>query len=487
MNFLLRAIFICAAAALPWGGLFGPLSGEQPAGAAWADDDDDDGGADDDDDDDDDGAPARRAQNDDDDDRSAPRVNRAPVVTAPAPVQVAPVPVAPRPAAPPPQQAPNEIVTLNLSQTDLDALTQQGFAVLEERSLPDLGLVPRRLRTPPELSLIEARAIVRALPSGDGADFNHYYRTEQGIAPQAAVEIPLEARSAAEAAVPACDGLHCPAFAQIDWPLVLSRVPVCGEPVLIGMIDTGLNPDHETFLGAQIEVRRLSDAALDPSAAVHGTAVAAILIGDPAGRSPGLLPDARLLAVDVFHRVASDERADVFVLVDAMAQLAEEGVRILNMSLAGPENTVLEAMVTRLIDERGIVIVAAAGNDGPAAEPVYPAAYQGVIAVTAVDQTGGVYRRAGRGPHVDLAAPGVEVWTAASISGARAKTGTSFAAPFVTAVAALILQENPALTPAEVAGLLAASARDLGEPGRDEVYGDGLVSAAGSCAGMVMP
>ena len=92
-------------------------------------------------------------------------------------------------------------------------------------------------------------------------------------------------------------------------------------------------------------------------------------------------------------------------------------------------------------------MIAAAGNDGPRAEPAYPAAYDSVIAVTAVDRSGTIYRRAIRGAHVDLAAQGVEVWTAASVKGARWKTGTSFAAPYVTAAVALWLQHDPMLTP----------------------------------------
>jgi minor extracellular protease Epr len=144
------------------------------------------------------------------------------------------------------------------------------------------------------------------------------------------------------------------------------------------------------------------------------------------------------------------------------------------MSLAGPPNRVLEAAAAALV-ERGVIIVAAAGNGGPKADPGYPAAYPGVIAVTAVDSTDTVYRRAGRGPHIDLAAPGVDVWTAASVSGAKPKTGTSFAAPFVTAAAAMALGREPEMDVAALTAMLAGSARDLGDPGRDDVYGFGLI------------
>jgi minor extracellular protease Epr len=204
------------------------------------------------------------------------------------------------------------------------------------------------------------------------------------------------------------------------------------------------------------------------------------LVGDPDSRSPGLLPDFEVIAVDAFHNTGGDERADVFTLTAGMDYLADQNVRVVNMSLAGPPNSVLEQATAALV-ARGVIVVAAVGNGGPNAEPAYPAAYPGVVGVTAVDSGGDVYRRAGQGEHVDLAAPGVEVWTAASIRGARPKTGTSFAAPFVTAAIASLLAAEPGLTADEVAARLTNSAIDLGDAGRDPVFGHGVVQAARTC------
>lgn len=450
------ALMLVIHASLPF-----QLAGGTFSATAWADDDDDGG----DDDDDDDGGSSGGGRDDDDDDGPgrAPSGSSGDLgrfieglfggVRRPAPSA---------PAPPPPRFAPDEIVTLGLSVADLDALLAEGFVVLEERPLSGLGTVSRRLSIPQTLSLEEARQFARALPSGQDADFNHYYRSEQGFSED-------------------CRGAECPARLMLDWPLFEGRDEACGQGVTIGMIDTGINADHETFAGAALTVRQLAPGALDPSRAVHGTAVAALLVGDPATRSPGLVPASRLIALDAFHRVGGDERADVFTLVEALAELAAEEVGVINLSLAGPENAVLAGIVDRLVVEEDIVVVAAVGNDGPAADPTYPAAYDPVLAVTAVDRAGAIYRRAVRGPHVDIAAPGVDIWTAASISGARWKTGTSFAVPFVSAAAALLREARPELSALEVGDELRRLATDLGDPGPDPVFGAGLLNIGSLC------
>jgi subtilisin family serine protease len=188
-----------------------------------------------------------------------------------------------------------------------------------------------------------------------------------------------------------------------------------------------------------------------------------------------------VIAVDAFRRLAgSADVASTFDLVRALDALARRDVRVINLSLAGPDNALLKTTVEAMIS-RGAILIAAVGNAGPRAKPLYPAGYDGVIAVTAVDKGRNAYRRANQGAHVDIAAPGVNVWTAASISGARPKSGTSFAAPFVSAAAAVLLAERPDLTPVQMAEALSGLAQDIGSPGKDQVFGWGLLDARRLC------
>ena len=178
--------------------------------------------------------------------------------------------------------------------------------------------------------------------------------------------------------------------------------------------------------------------------------------------------------------MAKGDVATSLDLVRAIDILATRNVGVINMSLSGPDNVLLRRMIADAA-KRDIVLVAAAGNDGPRAKPAFPAAYPDVIAVTAVDRNKRVYRHAAQGNHLDIAAPGVQVWTAASVSGQRPRNGTSFASPFVAAAAALIKSDNPGFSSEEVRIVLENEADDLGEPGRDNVFGWGLVDIRSLC------
>jgi subtilisin family serine protease len=158
-----------------------------------------------------------------------------------------------------------------------------------------------------------------------------------------------------------------------------------------------------------------------------------------------------------------------------LAWLAGKKTPVINVSLVGPPNNALEAAV-KALQARGHVLVAAVGNDGPAAAPLYPASYPGVFAVTGVDARSRVLPEAGRGLHVDFAAPGSDM-AAAAPDGYATVRGTSFAAPVVAGLIARRMSLPDPAQAARAADALAREAIDLGARGPDKIYGRGLVGA----------
>ncbi len=205
-----------------------------------------------------------------------------------------------------------------------------------------------------------------------------------------------------------------------------------------------------------------------PAPSDHGTSVAGLIVGQPGSTAPGPLPHAELIAVGAFHRGEFGAiSADALDVIRAIDMLADHDIDVLNMSLAGEENSLVAEALEALMAQ-GVSVVAAVGNRGPAAPPQFPAALEGVIAVTAIDAEREIYRQAVHGDHVDFAAPGVQLWTTTEGGGAF-QSGTSFAAPLVAAAVAL------AASPEELSG----TALDLGAAGRDPVFGHGLIQFPG--------
>jgi len=250
---------------------------------------------------------------------------------------------------------------------------------------------------------------------------------------------------------------------------------ICNEPVKIGIIDTSLNLAHPAFKQAtdnqRIVTRNfLQEPLTEPDA--HGTAVAGLLVGQGDALQP-LLPAANLYAASVFYaRKEFTEGASMMNLVRALDWLLGEKVSLINMSLAGPDNRILAGVIARILSQ-GTAIVAAVGNEGPAAPPLFPAAYPGVVGATAVDNKQKIYRWANRGSQVYFAAPGVNVLSARASGGYARESGTSMAAPIISAFLACSMQQH---TRDQALALLATQARDLGEPGRDPVFGVGLLA-----------
>jgi subtilisin family serine protease len=245
-------------------------------------------------------------------------------------------------------------------------------------------------------------------------------------------------------------------------------VPV---PARIGLIDGGVDVAHPVFRDASITTHGCGG---QPVANAHGTAVASLMVGR-SEKFHGAAPGAALYAADVYCGVPAGGAVDA--VADAFAWLARERVPIINVSLVGPANVTLENIV-RIVVARGHLVIAAVGNDGPAASPLYPAAYPGVVGVTAVDARQRALVEAGRGRQVDFAAPGADIAAAGSTHAYAAVRGTSFAAPIVAGLLVAELPEPDAAAAERALATLARLAIDLGSPGLDTTYGHGLVGDA---------
>jgi subtilisin family serine protease len=338
-----------------------------------------------------------------------------------------------------------EVVVLSPSAAALDAAQAAGFTITSERTLAG-GERVTVLRAPQGLATAEALQRLRSLDAKGQYDFNHIY-------------LPAGGADASPAGSPA------------------PRAPVAQPPAetgrsKVGLIDGGVDLRHPALRAADVRTSGCNAAQI-PS--VHGTAVASLLVGRARGFG-GAAQGATLYAADVY--CDSPTGGTAARIVDALMWMAHEQVPVINLSLVGPANRMLEGVLRALI-ARGHVIVAAVGNDGPASPPLYPAAYPDVIAVTAVDVRKQVLPEAVRGPQVVFAAPGAEMAVAASgEKGFSRARGTSFAAPLVAGLLAIGYDAESGMqagTSRRAIDALILEARDLGPPGRDPTYGYGLV------------
>jgi subtilisin family serine protease len=266
-----------------------------------------------------------------------------------------------------------------------------------------------------------------------------------------------------------------PQYGPIKVGLPEAHQLALGRKVTVAVIDSSVDAGHPDLKGAIV---RSFDAARgeDAAPAFHGTAVAGLIRGR--GIVAGAAPEAEILAVRAFRisRRGALAETDTFTLLSAIDWSVRNGARILNMSFTGPHDAaVREALETA--GRKGVVLIAAAGNGGPKAPAAYPAAYPGVIAVTAVDATDQRYQHANRGGYIAVAAPGVDILAPVERGRHSYLSGTSLAAAYVSGIAALLLEHNPNLGAPALAELIAKGADDLGPAGRDEDFGAGRVNA----------
>lgn len=366
----------------------------------------------------------------------------------------------------------SEVVALSPTAAALQQAQAAGFEVARTRTLDGLDATVVVLRAPPRMSTRRAlRELQRADPQGV-YDFNHLYMESGDVILSVRPEPVEEFRAGSADAKSVSTGSTRTDNVNLPPGHATSASPSELAPqARVGLIDGGIDRSHAAFgrnaihaYGCQSEM---------PSA--HGTAVASLI----AGYAPdfhGAAPGAALYVADVYCGAATGGAVDA--VADAFAWLSREQVPIINVSLVGPANRMLEQIV-RIVIARGSIVVAAVGNDGPSAPPLYPAAYAGVVAVTGVDAKRRVLFEACRGPHVAFAAPGADM-PAATTPQAQGPAyvlvrGTSFAAPLIAGLLATHLQQPDKANAGAAIAALATQAIDLGARGQDKVYGRGLV------------
>lgn len=336
-----------------------------------------------------------------------------------------------------------QVGALSPTPAALELARVAGFTVLRTESLATLGLTLVVFEVPKGMSTRRALKRLRELdPEGD-YDYNHLY-LGAGLASDAEEPVPQPAAAAA-------------------------AVASTSTAVRIGLIDSGVDGAHPVLAGSNI-VRHDCDGKAIP--APHGTAVASLLIGSAEGFQ-GVIPGATLYAADIF---CGHGGGSMGLLAIALDWMAREQVPVVNISLVGAKSILLTGLV-RAMTARGHLLVAAVGNDGPTAPPLYPAAYPDVVGVTGVDATHKVLPEACRGEQVDFAAAGAGFEAAAIGGGFEEIRGTSFATPIVAALLAGSLAAPDPSNARKALSALEATAIDLGNNGVDPTYGKGLVGA----------
>ena len=281
------------------------------------------------------------------------------------------------------------LVAVTPAMSSLQGAARAGFRVIGSEASPELGLTTVYLAVPRGMSAREAMARLRRAAPGIEADFDHVFEPAGGSL------LPVAGALAANSG--------------------------SGGGARIGLIDGGV-ASHPSMAGASIEQHGFSG---NPQATGHGTAVASLIVGNQ-GPFRGAARGSSLFVADVYggNRAAGSASA----VVRALNWLAGKRAGVINVSLVGPQNRLVQRAV-QAARGRGIQMVAAVGNDGPAAPPQYPASYPGVVAVTGVDANGRALLEAGKAAHLDFAAPGADMAAALPGQGYAKVRGTSFAAP----------------------------------------------------------
>jgi subtilisin family serine protease len=363
------------------------------------------------------------------------------------------------------RMVPDEVVVElpnSFSQQALDALQRRSRLTLLERQTSQLTgttlyrwRIPDRRSVPTMIRQIETDAVaVSAQP-------NYLFALQQ-----------TETKAEGDPAQYELAKLHLPQ----------AHTLAKGDNVLVAVIDSGVDTSHPDLAGAVAQSFNAIESADAPHK--HGTAIAGLIAAH--GRLMGAAPGARILAIRAFDPAGAGAEGSTFNILKSLDWAAANGARVINMSFAGPADPAIHRSL-EAARKKNIVLIAAAGNAGAKSPPLYPAADPNVIAVSATDADDKLFDASNRGNYIAVAAPGAQLLVAIPDGGYEVASGTSYSAAEVTGIVALMLERKPDLSPAQVRGILQATARDLGPKGPDTMFGAGLADAYGALNAQAAP
>lgn len=356
------------------------------------------------------------------------------------------------PAQPP--YVPGEVLALDPPKDFIGQAVSMGFGISETTTLHTLNIQMVRLKTPRGMDPVEAVKVLSRKFPGQEFDVNTTYGPSAGPSKPSART----------------------ARALAGWQKIS---PTCGKGIRLGMIDTGLDLTHPALRNQNISYRSFNRTDRKPGPAEHGTAIANMLVGK--AQWGGLLPGAKLYAANMFE--INDKGQTVgsaAAMLKAMEWLAQLKVDAVNLSIAGNDNKLVRRALSTA-ERAGLLLVASVGSWGDNSRLAFPAAYSDVVAVTALKGQNLVYKYANSGPHIDFAAPGTGIWSAKSGGGGQLFYGTSFAVPYLTVTAGILKQAGRTQNSDQFRKLLSNAVKDLGKPGRDNVFGYGALNVRPAC------
>ena len=202
--------------------------------------------------------------------------------------------------------------------------------------------------------------------------------------------------------------------------------------VTIAVINSGIDVKHPELANTISDSFDALGSKEGPH--VHGTGIAGAIAAH--ARLMGSAPEARILAIRAFASTSNGAESSSYIIIKSLNYAVLHGAQIINMSFAGPKDPLIERAIAATA-ERGVLMMAAAGNAGPKSPPLYPAANPNVIAVSGTDAQDRLFAASNRGTHIALAAPGTDVFLPAPDQKYQMTSGTSFSAAYVSGIAAL--------------------------------------------------